>query len=88
MRWHYFFLQLGSLHVMGIFSPADLTLLGAHFPQAYGMMGWRVGYVAYPRGNPSLASGLLKVQDTIAICAAQVGSGQDRVEVFNQWRWR
>ena len=31
------------------------------------MMGWRVGYVAFP---PELALQLLKAQDTIVICPA------------------
>jgi len=42
-------------HIVNIFS----------FSKAYGMMGWRVGYLAYP---PSLRDELMKVQDTIAIC--------------------
>lgn len=39
------------------------------------MMGWRVGYIAYPgaaRRGPELASQLLKVQDTIPICPPQL----------------
>merc|ERR1712061_554444 len=44
-------------HVVNVFS----------FSKAYGMMGWRVGYLAYP---PSLRDELIKVQDTIAICPA------------------
>jgi len=35
------------------------------FSKSYGMMGWRIGYLAYP---PALASQLLKAQDTIPIC--------------------
>ncbi|CAK0907943.1 unnamed protein product [Prorocentrum cordatum] len=35
--------------------------------EAYGMMGWRVGYIAYP---PRLHGELMKAQDTIAICPA------------------
>lgn len=42
-------------HIVNIFS----------FSKAYGMMGWRVGYIAHP---PSLGTELLKAQDTIAIC--------------------
>eukprot|EP00928_Gymnodinium_smaydae_P065218 TRINITY_DN48393_c0_g1_i1.p1 TRINITY_DN48393_c0_g1~~TRINITY_DN48393_c0_g1_i1.p1 ORF type:complete len:438 (+),score=75.53 TRINITY_DN48393_c0_g1_i1:58-1371(+) len=42
-------------HVINVFS----------FSKAFGMMGWRVGYIAY---HPSLAAELLKVQDTIIIC--------------------
>eukprot|EP00878_Enallax_costatus_P016901 GHUV01017742.1.p1 GENE.GHUV01017742.1~~GHUV01017742.1.p1 ORF type:complete len:450 (+),score=122.28 GHUV01017742.1:1027-2376(+) len=50
------------------------------FSKAYGMMGWRVGYIAYP-GQQLLQDGgfdgdlhaeLLKVQDTIAICPSQL----------------
>ena len=46
---------LEAAHVVNVFS----------FSKAFGMMGWRVGYVAYP---PELALPLLKCQDTIAIC--------------------
>jgi len=42
-------------HILNVFS----------FSKAYGMMGWRVGYVAFP---PRLGPELFKVQDTIAIC--------------------
>lgn len=35
------------------------------FSKAYGMMGWRVGYLAYPQ---ALGAELLKTQDTIVIC--------------------
>lgn len=42
-------------HVINIFS----------FSKAYGMMGWRVGYIAYPQ---RLHNELMKAQDTIAIC--------------------
>lgn len=42
-------------HVINVFS----------FSKAYGMMGWRVGYLAFP---PRLKPSLLKVQDTIPIC--------------------
>ena len=45
-------------HVVNIFS----------FSKAYGLMGWRVGYLAY---DPSLGPQMLKAQDTVAICAAQ-----------------
>jgi katanin p60 ATPase-containing subunit A1 len=33
------------------------------------MMGWRMGYLAYP---PAIAPQLLKVQDTIPICPTQI----------------
>jgi katanin p60 ATPase-containing subunit A1 len=42
-------------HVINVFS----------FSKAFGMMGWRVGYLAYP---PRLHGELMKAQDTIAIC--------------------
>jgi katanin p60 ATPase-containing subunit A1 len=42
------------------------------FSKAYGMMGWRVGYVAFPAGGGGLGAQLLKAQDTIPICAAQL----------------
>lgn len=44
-------------HVVNVFS----------FSKAYGMMGWRIGYLAYPM---RLHDELMKVQDTIAICPA------------------
>ena len=46
--------------------------------QAYGMMGWRVGYIAYPGapggggGDGFLGAQLLKVQDTIPVCPPQL----------------
>uniref|UniRef100_A0A7S0DSD0 Aminotransferase class I/classII large domain-containing protein n=1 Tax=Amorphochlora amoebiformis TaxID=1561963 RepID=A0A7S0DSD0_9EUKA len=46
-------------HIINIFS----------FSKAYGMMGWRLGYIAYPE---SLGPSLLKVQDTIPICPTQI----------------
>ena len=49
-------------HILNIFS----------FSKAYGMMGWRCGYIAYidsqAKGEWSLGSELLKAQDTIPIC--------------------
>tara|TARA_B110001452_G_scaffold118120_1_gene97980 strand:+ start:125 stop:1501 length:1377 start_codon:yes stop_codon:yes gene_type:complete len=42
-------------HIINVFS----------FSKAYGMMGWRVGYAAFP---PSLGPQLFKTQDTIVIC--------------------
>lgn len=38
-------------------------------------MGWRVGYLAYPKfnGDTTLESELVKVQDTVVICASQIG---------------
>ncbi len=51
-------------HVLHVFS----------FSKAHGMMGWRVGYIAYPDadGKDTLGQELLKVQDTIPICPTQV----------------
>merc|ERR1712107_630174 len=46
---------LSGDHIVNIFS----------FSKPYGMMGWRVGYLAYP---PRLHDQLMKAQDTIAIC--------------------
>ena len=46
-------------HIINVFS----------FSKAFGMMGWRVGYLAFP---PTLMGELFKVQDTIAICPTQV----------------
>ncbi|KAI4381943.1 hypothetical protein MLD38_007959 [Melastoma candidum] len=46
-------------HIVNIFS----------FSKAYGMMGWRVGYIAYPTEVEGFAELLLKVQDNIPICA-------------------
>ena len=48
-------------HVLHVFS----------FSKAAGMMGWRVGYIAYP-ANEELGLQLLKVQDTVAICTNQL----------------
>ncbi|KAJ4957545.1 hypothetical protein NE237_024656 [Protea cynaroides] len=47
-------------HIINVFS----------FSKAYGMMGWRVGYIAYPSEVEGLEAQLLKVQDTIPICAS------------------
>ncbi|KAJ4953082.1 hypothetical protein NE237_029914 [Protea cynaroides] len=47
-------------HILNIFS----------FSKAYGMMGWRVGYIAYPSEVEGLEAQLLKVQDNIPICAS------------------
>ncbi|KAI5660560.1 hypothetical protein M9H77_29353 [Catharanthus roseus] len=51
---------LEDSHIVNIFS----------FSKAYGMMGWRVGYIAYPSEVEGLAAQLLKVQDNIPICAS------------------
>ncbi|KAL8138554.1 hypothetical protein V2J09_004555 [Rumex salicifolius] len=47
-------------HIVNIFS----------FSKAYGMMGWRVGYIAYPTEVEGFNTSLLKVQDNIPICAS------------------
>ena len=46
-------------HVINVFS----------FSKAFGMMGWRVGYLAFP---PALVGELFKAQDTIVICPTVV----------------
>eukprot|EP00055_Hartaetosiga_balthica_P003219 m.6968 g.6968 ORF g.6968 m.6968 type:complete len:389 (-) comp2684_c0_seq1:510-1676(-) len=46
-------------HVVNIFS----------FSKAYGLMGWRVGYLSW--SNKDLSSALAKVQDTMVICPTQ-----------------
>ncbi|KAF5741704.1 katanin p60 ATPase-containing subunit A1 [Tripterygium wilfordii] len=51
---------LEGSHIVNIFS----------FSKAYGMMGWRVGYIAYPTEVEGFATQLLKVQDNIPICAS------------------
>lgn len=49
-------------HVVHLFS----------FSKGYGMMGWRVGYIAFPTGDGGRAhQALLKAQDTIPICPTQ-----------------
>ncbi|KAH7657275.1 Kynurenine aminotransferase glutamine transaminase K protein [Dioscorea alata] len=50
-------------HIVNVFS----------FSKAHGMMGWRVGYIAYPTEVDGLAEQLLKVQDNIPICASIIG---------------
>ncbi|GAV60975.1 Aminotran_1_2 domain-containing protein [Cephalotus follicularis] len=47
-------------HIVNVFS----------FSKAYGMMGWRVGYIAYPSEVEGFGTQLLKVQDNIPICAS------------------
>ncbi len=50
-------------HVIHIFS----------FSKAFGMMGWRQGYIAFHKDAPgNLVDQLLKVQDTVPICATQL----------------
>ena len=58
---------VGGPHVANVFS----------FSKAWGMMGWRVGYLALPSAAAGAAPGLFgevsKVQDTIPICPSQLG---------------
>lgn len=49
-------------HIINLFS----------FSKAYGMMGWRVGYIAYPSEAEDLRIQFLKVQDNVAICAPMI----------------
>ncbi|KAL9661624.1 hypothetical protein QQ045_026448 [Rhodiola kirilowii] len=46
-------------HVLNLFS----------FSKAYGMMGWRLGYIAYPSESEGCLTQLLKAQDNLTICA-------------------
>ncbi|KAJ6820395.1 uncharacterized protein M6B38_326625 [Iris pallida] len=64
-------------HILNIFS----------FSKAYGMMGWRVGYIAYPMEVEGLGAQLLKVQDNIPICASIIGQylALYSLEVGPQW---
>ncbi|XP_010532140.1 PREDICTED: uncharacterized protein LOC104808212 [Tarenaya hassleriana] len=47
-------------HIVNVFS----------FSKTYGMMGWRLGYIAYPEELEDFGKQLLKVQDNIPICAS------------------
>eukprot|EP00043_Microstomoeca_roanoka_P017350 m.180886 g.180886 ORF g.180886 m.180886 type:complete len:387 (+) comp16620_c2_seq2:60-1220(+) len=51
---------VGGPHVLNIFS----------FSKAYGLMGWRLGYIAWQ--NPILSPQLLKAQDTVVICPSRL----------------
>uniref|UniRef100_A0A7N0UXE9 Aminotransferase class I/classII large domain-containing protein n=1 Tax=Kalanchoe fedtschenkoi TaxID=63787 RepID=A0A7N0UXE9_KALFE len=64
-------------HILNIFS----------FSKAYGMMGWRVGYIAYPTDVPGLTDQILKVQDNIPICATIISQHLALycLEVGPQW---
>lgn len=54
---------VGGPNVLHIFS----------FSKAFGMMGWRQGYIAFPDdGTGHMGAQLVKVQDTVPICAAQI----------------
>jgi len=54
---------LEDTHIVNLFS----------FSKAYGMMGWRVGYIAFPNEADGFHDQLLKVQDNIPICASIIG---------------
>ncbi|KAM0060276.1 putative aminotransferase, class-I, pyridoxal-phosphate-binding, aminotransferase, class I/classII [Helianthus debilis subsp. tardiflorus] len=64
-------------HILNIFS----------FSKAYGMMGWRVGYIAFPSEVKDLAQQLLKIQDNIPICAPLISQrlALHSMEVGSQW---
>lgn len=47
-------------HIVNVFS----------FSKTYGMMGWRLGYIAYSERLDGFATELVKIQDNIPICAA------------------
>ena len=49
--------------------PENVVLVGS-FSKAFGMTGWRVGYLA---GSPALIREALKAQDTTIICAPTIG---------------
>ncbi|KAG6483246.1 hypothetical protein ZIOFF_059888 [Zingiber officinale] len=64
-------------HIVNLFS----------FSKAYGMMGWRVGYIAYPEAVDGFAAQLLKVQDNIPICASIISQhlALRSLEVGSEW---
>ncbi|CAN0878309.1 Aromatic aminotransferase ISS1 [Linum grandiflorum] len=64
-------------HIVNIFS----------FSKAYGMMGWRVGYIAYPSEVEGFAASLLKIQDNIPICAAIISQylALHSLEMGSEW---
>ncbi|XP_042415603.1 aromatic aminotransferase ISS1-like isoform X2 [Zingiber officinale] len=64
-------------HIVNIFS----------FSKAYGMMGWRVGYIAYPEAVDGFAAQLLKIQDNIPICASIISQrlALHSLEVGPEW---
>ncbi|XP_059643168.1 aromatic aminotransferase ISS1-like [Cornus florida] len=64
-------------HIVNIFS----------FSKAYGMMGWRVGYIAYPSDVEGIGAQLLKIQDNVPICAAVISQrlALHSLEVGPEW---
>ncbi|QDZ23897.1 pyridoxal phosphate-dependent transferase [Chloropicon primus] len=57
------------------------------FSKAYGMMGWRMGYLSYCQSNRELSESLLKAQDTIPICPAQISQHMalGALEAGSEW---
>lgn len=59
--------------------------------QAFGMMGWRLGYIAYPNASlaadPDLGFQMSKVQDTIPICVSQMSqvAGLGALQAGSPW---
>lgn len=59
--------------------------------QAFGMMGWRLGYIAYPdadsASDPELGFQMSKIQDTIPICVTQMSqvAGLGALEAGSAW---
>lgn len=64
------FLYDGAEHEMPPEAPHVIHV--SSFSKAYGMAGWRVGWLASHRDS-GLSPSLLKVQDTVPICAPQLG---------------
>ena len=63
------FLYGGAEHEMPREAPHVIHV--SSFSKAYGMAGWRVGWLAAHRAS-GLGPSLLKVQDTVPICAPQL----------------
>lgn len=59
--------------------------------QAFGMMGWRLGYIAYPdaelAADPEVGFQMSKVQDTIPICVTQMSqvAGLGALQAGSPW---
>ena len=70
---------------------ADQSNLVCMLMQAFGMMGWRLGYIAYPSANlvsdPQLGFQMSKVQDTIPICVSQMSqvAGLGALQAGSPW---
>ncbi|KAG6542666.1 hypothetical protein Mapa_015901 [Marchantia paleacea] len=64
-------------HILNVFS----------FSKAHGMMGWRIGYIAYPSSVEGLGAQLLKVQDNIPICPSIIGQklALAALDVGSEW---